>query len=94
MDVLLALLERLERRLVLDESDMYQYAEIQTCSTLAAHLGQTPPDGTGLLWSEVKGGILLVLVELAEVLPLLLVHDSEDAGNGLADRVAGKSSCH
>ena len=56
------------------------------------YLGQTPADGTGLLWSEVKGGILLVLVELAEVLPLLLVHDGEDTSNGLADRVAGKSS--
>lgn len=29
-----------------------------------------------------------LLVELPEVLPLLLVDDSEDSGNGLADSVA------
>lgn len=51
------------------------------------HLGQTPPDGTGLLWSEVEGSVLLLLVQLAEVLPCLLVHHSQDTGNGFADRV-------
>lgn len=52
-------------------------------------LRQTSPDGAGLLGAEVEGQVLLVLVVLAEVLPLLLVHDSQDPGNGLADSVAG-----
>lgn len=52
-----------------------------------AYLGQTPPDSAGLLWSEVKGSVLLLLVQLTKVLPLLLVHDGQDTGNGLADRV-------
>lgn len=45
---------------------------------------QSSSDGTGLLVSEVKGEVLGLLVELPEVLPLLLVDDSEDSGNGLA----------
>lgn len=48
---------------------------------------QSSSDGTGLLVSEVKGEVLGLLVELPEVLPLLLVDDSEDSGNGLADSV-------
>ena len=56
------------------------------------YLGQTPADGTGLLWSEVKGGILLVLVELAEVLPLLLVHDGQDTSDRLANGVATRAA--
>ena len=54
------------------------------------HLGQTPPDGTGLLWSEVKGSVLLLLVQLAEVLPLLLVHDGHDPSNRLPDGVTAE----
>lgn len=49
--------------------------------------GQSSSDSTGLLVSEVKGEVLGLLVELPEVLPLLLVDDSEDSGNGLADSV-------
>ena len=52
-----------------------------------ADLGQSPTDSTGLLWPEVKGSVLLLLVQLAEVLPGLLVHDGHDPRNGLADGV-------
>lgn len=58
---------------------------VRTVGGEAAHLGQSPSDGAGLLRAEVKGKVLLVLVELAEVLTGLLVDDSEDAGDGLAD---------
>jgi len=43
-------------------------------------LGQPPSDGTSLLVTEVEGEILLALVELPEVLALLLVGDSQNAG--------------
>ena len=56
------------------------------------YLGQTSADRTGLLGTEVKGQVLLVLVELAEVLPLLLVHDGEDTSNRLADRVTARNT--
>ena len=56
------------------------------------HLRQTSPDGASLLRSEVKGEVLLVLVELAKVLPLLLVRDGQDAGDRLADSVAARVS--
>lgn len=49
---------------------------------------QSPPDRPRLLGAEVKGLILLRLVKLAEVLSLLLVHDSHDPSNRLADGVA------
>ena len=58
----------------------------------APNLGQTSPDGTGLLGSEVKGQILLALVELAKVLPLLLVHDGQDTSDRLADGVATRAA--
>ena len=59
-----------------------------------AYLGQSPTDSTGLLCAEVKGSVLLLLVQLAEVLPCLLVHDGHDPGNGLADSVAANSYQH
>lgn len=34
-----------------------------------------------------------LLVEVSEVLPLLLVDDGEDSGNGLSDSVAVLSAC-
>lgn len=49
------------------------------------HSSQSPPDSTSLLRPEVKGEVLLVLVELAEVLALLSVNNGKDAGNRLAD---------
>lgn len=52
------------------------------------NLGQPPADGTGLLGAEVKGKVLLALVVLAQVRPLLLVHNSEHTRNALADSVA------
>ena len=52
------------------------------------HLRQTSPHGTRLLGAEVKGEVLLVPVELAEVLPRLLVRNSQHAGDRLADSVA------
>lgn len=54
-------------------------------------LGQPPADGAGLLRSQVKRRVLLVLVEEAELRPLLGVDDGEDTGDGLADIVAGKT---
>jgi len=50
-------------------------------------LGQPPSNGTGLLHAEIEGEVLLALVELPEVLALLLVGDSQDAGYRLADGV-------
>jgi len=48
-------------------------------------LGQSSPDGAGLLRTEVEGEVLLLLEEFPEVLAGLLVHDGEDASNRLAD---------
>lgn len=50
--------------------------------------GQTAADGAGLLGSEVKRKVLLVLVEEAELSALLGVDDREDAGDRLAKVVA------
>ena len=58
------------------------------------YLGQTSADRTGLLGTEVKGQVLLVLVELPEVLPLLLVHDGQHPRDRLADSVAANSYQH
>jgi hypothetical protein len=49
--------------------------------------GQATADGAGLLGPEVKGKVLLVLVEQAELSALLGVDDGQDAGNRLADVV-------
>ena len=49
---------------------------------------QFPPDRPRLLRAEVKGLVLLRLVELPEVLSLLLVHHSHDPSNRLANGVA------
>jgi len=43
-------------------------------------LGQPPSNGTSLLLTEVEREILFALVELTEVLALLLVGDSQNAG--------------
>ena len=56
------------------------------------YLGQTSADRTGLLGTEVKGQVLLVLVELPEVLPLLLVHDGQYPRDRLADGIAAYHS--
>ena len=58
----------------------------------ATDLRQASPDRASLLWAEVKGEVLLVLVELAEVLPLLLVRDGQHTRNRLADSVAEEIS--
>ena len=52
------------------------------------NLREASPDRTSLLRAEVKRQVLLVLVELPEVLPLLLVRDRQHPGDRLADRVA------
>lgn len=44
-------------------------------------LGQTSPNGTGLLWSEVERLVLLALVEQAQLRPLVGVDDCEDSGD-------------
>jgi hypothetical protein len=49
--------------------------------------GQAAADGASLLGPEVKGQVLLVLVEEAELSTLLRVDDGEDAGDRLADIV-------
>ena len=51
-------------------------------------LGKTATDGTGLLGAEIEREELLVLVEQAELCPLLGVDNGEHAGDGLADVVA------
>ena len=58
----------------------------------ATDLRQASPDRASLLRTEVKGQVLLVLVELAEVLPLLLVRDGQHTRNRLADSVAEEIS--
>jgi len=50
--------------------------------------GQPPPDGTGLLWAEIKRKILLVLVEKAELVALQGVDYSENLCDGFAYIVA------
>ena len=55
---------------------------------IATDLRQASPDRASLLRAEVKGEVLLVLVELAKVLPLLLICDRQNTGNRLADGVA------
>ena len=61
--------------------------------------GERLADGAGLLGPQVERLVLLVLVELAEVLLLLLVHDDVDAGDGLAHHadlgeLGGRASRH
>lgn len=51
-------------------------------------LGESPTDGAGLLCSEIKGEVLLALVEQAELSALVRVDDGENAGDGLAEVVA------
>lgn len=47
-------------------------------SLLALVLAQTSSDCTRLLWSEIEGQVLLVLVEEAELGALVCVNDSKD----------------
>ena len=47
-------------------------------SPLALMLAQTSPDGTSLLWSQIEGHVLLVLVEEAELRTLVGVDYCED----------------
>ena len=56
-------------------------------SDVHTHKGQPPPNGTRLLLAEIERQILLVLIELAEMLTLLRVHDSEHPSNRFADGV-------
>jgi len=50
--------------------------------------GETAADGAGLLRSQVQRQILLVLVEEAQLSPLLRVDDGQDARDRLAEIVA------
>ena len=54
----------------------------------STNLGELSADCTSLLWSEIDREILLALVELAQVLALLRVHNSQDASDRLADTIA------
>ena len=49
--------------------------------------GQSPPDGTGLLWAEIERNVFLSLVEETELVALLKVDDGQDTGNRFADIV-------
>jgi len=49
--------------------------------------GQTAADGAGLLGAEVERQVLLVLVEQAELRPLLKVDNGQGAGDRLAEVV-------
>ena len=42
-------------------------------------------DGSGLLWAQVEGLVLLALIEFPQVLLLLLVHHYVHAGDGFPD---------
>ena len=86
MDILLVLADRLPRRLVLQSRVVrYLYKQAKTSET---HFSQSSADSASLLLAEVKGLVLLRLVELPEVLSLLLVHHSHDPSNRLANGVA------
>jgi len=54
--------------------------------------GKTATDGTGLLGPEVKGKVLLVLVEQTKLSALLGVDDGQDTGDRLAEVVTIKSN--
>jgi len=47
----------------------------------ALELVQTSSNSASLLWSEIEGKILLVLVEQAELGALVCVDDCEDLGD-------------
>jgi hypothetical protein len=51
-------------------------------------LGESSTDSTGVLWSEVKRKVLLVLVEEAELSALVGLDDGQDTGDRLANIVA------
>jgi hypothetical protein len=48
---------------------------------LAFMLAQTSPDSASLLWSQIEGQVLLVLIEEAELRTLVCVDDCEDLGD-------------
>jgi hypothetical protein len=52
---------------------------LQNLSALV--LGQASSDSPSLLWSEIEGHVLLVLVEEAELRSLVGVDDCEDLGD-------------
>lgn len=54
---------------------------------IQGHLSESPPDGTSLLWSEVKRKVLLVFVILPNILACLLVGHGEHPGDRLAHGV-------
>lgn len=72
--------------LPLRESDLSLSLLLQDERSLV--LGESPTDGAGLLCSEIKGEVLLALVEQAELSALVRVDDGENAGDGLAEVVA------
>ncbi len=88
MDILLALLQRLQRRFVLQDRKRQSVRQSNQRHRKFTDLREASPDRTGLLRAEVKRQVLLVLVELPQVLPLLLVRDRQNPGDRLADSVA------
>ena len=54
---------------------------------MKTYLVELAADSTGLLGTEVKGDVLLALVEPAQVVALLLVHNGENTCNVLAQSV-------
>jgi hypothetical protein len=55
------------------------------------YLGQGTAESAGLLWSQVKGQVLLVLVVFPQSLALLEIEDCKDACNTFADVGARQS---
>lgn len=51
-------------------------------------LGESSANGAGLLWSEVEGKVLLVLVEETELGALIGLDDCQDTGDRLAEVMA------
>ena len=60
----------------------------------STNLGELSADCTGLLCSEINREVLLAFVELAQVLALLRVHNSQDPSDRLADTIAIGQEVH
>ena len=78
VSLLLTLLERLDRVFLLCPKVS---ANMSGKSDKKYHLGESPPDGTSLLRSQVKWKVLLVFVILPNVLACLLVCYREHPGD-------------
>jgi hypothetical protein len=85
VSLLLTLLERLERIFMLRPKVSVDVGE--KAIKIKDYLGESPPDGTSLLRSEVERKVLLVFVKLPSILACLLVGHGEHPGDRLAHGV-------